>query len=213
MYYMLKKFLDIWTVQNNKNDLISALKNINTDDAIIFENAQVGLTIDNEIISNVVYDTAIFSEKSDIVILILKDSGITSDDAKNCLEEKGIKYNLVSFVKEEQPTEIKNAPEVWYARDSYVVAEALDNSISKNVSKYYTYDRNMESVLDFKFLSSYDEDFKPTFDTRILFTGKITLEDKIILITRAVYRANKKLEAVEKVLNKKGFIENLTKNL
>ena len=203
----------MWTVQNNEEELINALNNIKTNDAIIFENAYICLTIDNEIVSNIVYDTAIFSEKSDIVILILKDSGITSNDAKNCLEKNGIKYNLVSFVKEEQCAELNKSPEVWFARDSYVVADALDNSIAKNSSRYYSFDRTVESVLDFKFISSYNENFRPSFDTRIPFTGKITLDDKIILITRAVFRAGKKLEAIENILNKKGFIEKLTKNL
>lgn len=208
----MKKVLDIWAIQSIKEELPIALNNIQTNDAIVFENASIELTIGDKVITDKIFDTAIYSEKSDVLVLIMKHSPVTSKEAKDYLEYNGIKYHLVSFLEEESIKPKLKTPEIWFARDSHVVAEALENSLINKVSKYYFFDKDIDSCLEFKFLNS-SENFKSTFDGRILFTGLITLDDKIILITKAIHNPDKKLAAIEKVLEKKGFIENFNKSL
>ena len=73
---MSKRALDIWAIQGNSKELNLALELIKSRDTIIFENAIVELTIGEQKVKDTIFSCAIFSEISDVLILIMQGSSI-----------------------------------------------------------------------------------------------------------------------------------------
>ena len=205
--FMSKNILDIYAVQGISEELPFALDNIKTDDAIIFENAIIELKIDEEKIMDKIFCCVIYSEESDVMIMIMKNSPVTSEDAKNYLDSKGIKYHTVTFIEDEHEYETEvTTPEIWFARDSQVVEEAVCDSKSKSLeSLTFTFNPETKSRLKFHFLTSAEKN-KITFDGKIRFKGMIKLEDKIVLLVDQEDITDKSIKkSVIKILKKHGF--------
>ena len=204
---MSKNFLDIWAVQSYAHELPIALDNITTDDAIIFENAIIELKIDEEKIMDKIFCCVIYSEESDVMIMIMKNSPVTSEDAKNYLDSKGIPYHSVTFIEDINEYEIEvTTPEIWFARDSQGVEDAVCDSKSKDLeSLSFTFNPETKSRLKFHFLTSTEKN-KITFDGKIRFKGMVKLEDKIILLVEHDDITDKSIKkSVIKILKKHGF--------
>ena len=208
----MSKILDIWAIHKNEQDLPIALDLIKTNDVIVFENAVVDLEIDGKIIKDKVAGCAIFSEESDVLILILQNSRLTAEDAKKMLDEKGIDYHLVAFERPWAVKTKKKSPDVWFARDSYIVADACNDTLDKGVTDLtYEFDRTKVASLDFKYVDSNEE--KSTFAGRVIFTGVITLADKMVLIEGVDEKVIKKHQKdATYILKHKGFTEVKTNN-
>lgn len=204
---MSKRALDIWAIQGLPEELDVAMERIRSHDTIVFENAIVELTIGDKKIRDTVFSCAIFSERSDTLVLVMKGAGVSAEDAKAMLDKKGIRYHLVSFLEPSKRVFKKRSPEIWFARDSYVVSDACDNTKSKgNCALTYEFDADQVSKLKFKFLDSVDN--LQTFDGQIVFTGTITLEDKIILLEGATEKFIKEhQQEALRILAEKGFTE------
>lgn len=199
---MDKKVLDIWAVQQIKEELPVALDNIKHDDAIIFENAIVELIIGNKKIKDKIFNCIVYSEKSDTMVLVMKNAKVGIQDVEDFLQKKNIKYHFVSFLDKPSTSKKIKTPEIWFARDPYVVADACEDSLTKDIDKSYIFDRNKTAKLTFKFLTS--NNTKAKFDIDIKFRGVINLKDKIILIVDDL-NISKKHDEIEQILNDKDF--------
>ena len=161
----MSKVLDIWAIQEQKEELSVALDNITSNDTILFENAIIELTIGEHEVEDKIFSTVIYSEESDVIIMIMQNSPATCEEAKEILDNKNISYHTVSFIKDKQnSTEQITTPEIWFARDPYVVNDACESLINKNIeNKLYTFDTEVASYLKFQYLTSTDKK-KKTFE-------------------------------------------------
>ena len=201
---MNKKILNIWAIQNRKEELYSALSKIKTDDVVIFNNALINLKVNKHLITNIIFDTAIYSENSDILIIIKNNSPATFEDAIEYLNNKHFNYNLICF--KERETHINNKPskEVWFARSPENVASACNDTISKGLDKTYCFNKTTQAELQFGYFDKYNKIYG--FDRTIYLKGIITLKDKkIFVVNNNIMYIDSKQEEMEKVLIKKGF--------
>lgn len=64
--------LDIWAVQDDPEEVITALDNIKTDnDIILYTNALCKFQIGNENITSRQFDTFLYSEENDILVMLM----------------------------------------------------------------------------------------------------------------------------------------------
>ena len=202
---MSKKALEILAIKGDAKELGDALEKIKSRDAIVFENAVVELTIGDKKVKDTMFNCAIFSEISDVLILIMAEASASVEDAKEFLDKKGVKYHLVSFLKPKKKNVKKTSPEILFARDGSVVSNVCDEIIAKGGGDLtYEFYAEQVSKLRFKFLDSFDN--LQTFDGQIIFTGTILLDNKIILLEGKTERfvIEHQQEAL-KILEEKGF--------
>lgn len=208
---MKNDVLDIWAVQSYKDELYTALSNIKYDDVVVFENLFVNLKINDRLIKNILFNTAIFSEKSDVLILLSNDSPAKREDAIKYLDEAEYNYHLVSFEEHEIKSSDSKRKEFWFARDPYVVSEACDDSLSKNARKHYSFEKFTQAELLFGYIGR--DGLMCGCGKTIYFKGKINLEDKIILIVNNGDNIFNKQQQMEKILINKGFSHKNINNL
>lgn len=122
----------------------------------------------------------------------MKDGIATADQIRQYLEKQGLKYHEVTFYKDleekllqelsipyEKEKYDEDIPELWFAREEYVLKDALNDSIAKGntTCDYYP---ALEGILSLNY-SSNQSPANFNVDERKIF-GVISLEDKMILI-------------------------------
>lgn len=201
---MVKKVLDIFAVQNSQQELSYAVEHIGSDDVVVFENATIRLKIGEKIIKDKLFNVAIFSEESDVMILVDKFSSVSKEEVFDELKIKDIQYHLVSFLPDEIQKFEQNTPDLWFARETQVLKAACDDTKKKTDNLTYKFERFKQAELTFEFLTN--SNTKTTFTHKIKFSGLIHLEDKLVLITTS-NNIQAKHEKFEKILERKGFVE------
>lgn len=190
--------LDIWAVQQSPHELYTALKYIK-DDVIIFKNVICKFKIGNRIINSRQFDTVIYSENSDIMIMLARGGKATSEMAEKYLDEHGIEYNIVNFIELPAYEYDENVKTFWFAREQYVLEQAIDDSIEGGHTNC-KYDPYTKSKIYFKYQLSDGSD-APMI--KISFKGFIEFEDKYILPTLSTYQENLHKDDIYKVLQDK----------
>ncbi len=201
---MNNKVPDIYAIQNYPEELSYALDHITTDDVVVFENASTKLRVGNKTIKDRLFDIVIFSENSDIMILVDKYSQISKEEVFNKLKERDIDYHLVSFLSHKTQSYNQNTPELWFARNIKVFKSACEDTKSKTDDLTYVFKRNVESELNFEFLTNSLN--VTTFAGKIVFSGFVKFADKTVLITIS-NNTKGKYEKIEEILNSYGFTE------
>lgn len=171
--------LDIWAIQYYPEELINAINKINGGLNIIYSNVKCDLTIGSEKVISRQFDTILYNEESDILIMLSRDGLVKKEDMIKYLENNNKRYIEISFNYEIFDYKEKdNVPELWFAREKYVLEEALQDSLNKDIDtcKFYPY---ISSKLKLGFLS---KNYDYLNLDKIYFKGLIKLEDKIILI-------------------------------
>ena len=192
----VKVVLDTFAIQDNPDYLKIALNHIYTDDVIVFENALTKLKIGNRIVKDKMFDIVIFSEKSDIMILVDRYSSISKDEVFEELKNRDIEYHLVSFIKHESQYYDEKTPELWFARDPNIVRVACDDTLKKSKNLKCKFNRNTEAELNFEFLTTSLN--VTTFSSKIKFTGSIRFADKLVFITTS-NKIEKKHQKIERI--------------
>ena len=201
----------MYAIQNNNNELSKAIGKIFIHDTIVFENAIIRIKLGNKIIKDKLFNVAVISEKSDVLVLVDKYSSVTAEDVYKELDENRIKYHTVLFLEDKlEKEEEKHTPELWFARDTYVVDEACEDTMQKTTNLTYTFDKDKQAELSFEFLTN--EKTKTTFTGNVFFSGVIKLEDKIVLITDS-HNIEQKHARIESILRNKGFTESKSYNV
>ena len=192
----MNRNLDVWAIQKYPNELYTALENVKTDtgDLILFTNLECDFELNSQTVKRS-FDTSLYYDAgngNDALILLMKDGIATADQIREYLEKKQLRYHEVSFAKDltkELPEDFENVykeekddeniPELWFAREEYVLRDALNDSIEQGntTCDYYPL---LQGFLSLNYrvnsiLSSYSVDGR-----KIL--GVIALEDKMILL-------------------------------
>lgn len=171
--------LDIWAIQYYPEELITALKQIKDGMNIIYSNMTCSFKISNINIDSRQFDTILYNEESDILIMLMRGGVAKKEDIIKFLEDNNKPYSEVTFspsVIEYNDKDI--IPELWFAREEYVLNDALDDSLSKGVN-YLEYYPNVLSSLNLGYITNNNSNI--SVDGRT-FKGLIKLEDKVILI-------------------------------
>lgn len=216
--------LDVWTIQQHPEELYTALKNVKKDtgDLILFTNLECIFELNGEKVPRS-FDTALYYDagnKEDALILLMKNGAATPDQIRKYLEQENLKYHEVSFAKnlrqdllsqfgilQQEEIQEENMPEIWFAREEYVLRDALKESIEmgNNTCDYYPLLQGFLSLnySDNTLLSSYNVDGR-----KIL--GVVALEDKMILmINNGKDRRNLSPFQVHKVIEELGVSVNV----
>ena len=196
---IIEKILDTWTIQNNSDELYLALEKIATNDVIIYNNVISSLKINKQLVKHCQFETIIYSEESDTAILLTRDGKVKSQMAEKYFDEHGILYTVINFMDlNKHYKRVDDLNPFWFARDGYVVRDAIEDSLNKNITscKYYP---AVKGKLLFKYRQSDNGDYCPFM--RISFKGIIKLKDKYVLTTLSPNQFNLHEEDVMEILN------------
>lgn len=200
----MKSNLDVWAVQSDKDETRVALERVNKESLgnILYLNCWCDFTIGSKTIKNRLFDSCFYSEDSDTVILFAKGK-ITEEEIENYLEEANIKYTIVRFREpnEDYYRDDESFPEVWIAREKYVLRDAIDDSVAKGDLECVYYP-NVESNLSLSYRATTDELFE--VEGRAC-KGLVVFKDKIVLLVNQKDKRNVVRESsVTKLLINKG---------
>jgi hypothetical protein len=178
---MTNSNLDVWAIQYGPQELETALSNLKVlGNTILYTNALCSFKIGNMNISSRQFDTFLYSEENDLLVMLMRGGRVTADDIRKYLENHNIYYNEVvltpSVTKYEDNYKM---PELWIAREKCVVDDALHDSIKKGVKRECGYYPNLYGSLNLSYLTNSND--ITNIDGR-LFKGLIYLEDKLILL-------------------------------
>lgn len=198
--------LDIWAIQNVKEEINDALENVTSSSTnILFRNCLCTFKIEETDI-NVLFDTMFYAEDSDTLILLMRNGTLTSEELINELEERNIFYHEVNFDDNDFTYEAdSNAKPIWFAREKYVLDDALKDSKENGFTKCNYYP-NVTGTLSMEYLTS-------TLDTEKVdgrdFKGLLELEDKLILLVNQNDKRNLDMRGVFQVTESVGIMTNV----
>lgn len=168
---------DIWAIQQYPQEIVNAIDGLeDSQDNILYNNCRSYLRIGDRKLK-IQFDTALFCEDKERLILLKRDGNLTPDMLRMILDEKKIPYNEVTFL-EGQPVQQDELKEIWFARDKYVLDDALRESRDKgiDVCEYYP---DLGGRLELRYTD--DDGHYVTFYKQSI-RGAMILEDKIIIL-------------------------------
>jgi len=186
--------LEILAIQHNKNDLNEALNRISAPGSslVLFTNLFCKLKMGNEMLRGSLFDTALYSENDNLLILLMNHGPIKVDELRECLDEKKLPYHEVSFTRNLNERKKKqNLPHLYFAHDCSSLEKVFKKSGEKNefrVAEYYPF---LSSSLDLGYvfsIDSIDNNYLPleardycSIEKQV-FRGLIRLNGKVILL-------------------------------
>lgn len=204
----MKSNLDIWAVQEDETEIQTALEQIKGGLSIIYDKVTCEMMIGSNNVQNRLFDLFLYNEESDTFIMVMKGSKASKEDMISYLEEHNLKYVEVTFLDDDidnisDEKEKVDVPELWFARDTYVVEDAIDSSIERGVSTA-TIMPNVMGDLALFYTNNYGH--TEVVDGR-MFKGLVFLSDKIVMLVNQGNKSkNIKLEDLEKIMLDKGLI-------
>lgn len=217
---MTDRVLDIWAIQNYPNEIFTALKNI-TNDVVIFKHLICKFKIGNKIVQTCLYDSVIYSEGSDTLIMLKRAGKAEIQQAERYFDEHGIDYQIVDFMPTEQTQFEGDNKEFWFARDGYVVEDAVEDSIKKG-NYFCQYAPMVKSSITFKYPVHRKLNDSPVLNAcyldeeflfKISFRGVVEFDDKYILPTLSHVQKNLHFNDVMQILNKYKINVTIDENL
>lgn len=205
----MKSNLDIWAVQEEKEEIFTALEQIKGGLSIIYDKVACEMMIGSNNITNRLFDLFLYNEESDTLIMVMKGSKASKEDMIHYLEQHNLKYVEVTFLEEDVDNQISEkkeeveVPELWFARDAYVLDDALDSSLERNVNSAVIMPNVMGDLSLF-----YTNIFGHTevVDGR-LFKGLVSLPDKLVLlVNQGDEKESISISTLERKIQDKGFI-------
>lgn len=176
---------DIWAIQYYPEVLQTALENIKTGEKVIlYKNCSSKFKIGDKLISNRQFDTILYSEESDLLILLMRDGKATYEQIIIFLSKNKINYieHDLKEINKEDYEDGDDIPELWFAREKYVVQDGINESKEKGIKKLKYY-KNVQSQLLIGNNDKYE-----TIELRC--KGIIQLKDKLIMIINHNYNKN-----------------------
>ena len=175
----MKSNLDVWAVQTDPTEIYTALEQVKDGISIIYSNCTCNFKIGSQEISTRQFDTFLYNEESDVLIMLMRGGKATKEDMIKYLEEKGKKYHEITFanpVEEYENTD--DIDPIWFAREKYVLEDAIKDSKKNGITscEFYPF---LTGSLNFGYISNSNNAY--SIDGR-LFRGLVKLDDKLVLI-------------------------------
>lgn len=171
--------LDVWAIQYYPEQLFTALNQLKNGINIIYSNCTCEIKLASQNISTRQFDTFLYNEDSDILIMLMRGGKASKEQIIKYLEDNGKQYTEITFA----PSVIDykdgdNIPELWFSREKYVLEDALKDSLNNGINSCVFYP-NVLGELNMGYI--YDNTKKSKIDVRI-FKGLVKLDDKLVLI-------------------------------
>jgi hypothetical protein len=175
----MRSNLDVWAIQYYPDELATALKQIREGFNIVYSNCVCDIRIGSQEITTRQFDTFLYNEESEVLIMLMRGGKASKEDIIKYLEANNKPYGEVTFAHlKDEFQDGDDLPELWFAREEYVLKDALDDSKSKGVTSCIYYPLAF-GQMDLGYLTSSDK--KVNVDGR-LFGGVVQLDDKVVLI-------------------------------
>ncbi len=175
----MRSNLDVWAIQFYPEELETALNQIKDGISIIYSNCTCNFKIGSQEIKNRQFDTFLYNEDSDVLIMLMRGGKATKKDMIKYLEEKGKEYYEVTFAEPiEEYESTDEISELWFAREKYVLEDAINDSKSRGINSCEFYPL-VTGSLELGYVSNTDNPY--SVDGR-LFNGLVKFDDKLILI-------------------------------
>jgi len=203
----MKSNLDVWAVQEDETEIQTALEQIKGGLSIIYDKVACELMIGSNNVTNRLFNLFLYNEESDTFIMVMKGSKASKEDMISYLEQHNLKYVEVTFLEDADKSFEEQAeysfPELWFARDEYVITEALDSSLERGVNTASIMPNVMGDLVLYYTDKYWDTE---VIDGR-LFKGLLSLPDKLVLlVNQGDDTRNIKIGSIEKIMLDKGFI-------
>ena len=172
--------LNIWAIQNEGKKLEKALDNVTKEGLnLLYRNCISKLTIGNNIEATRQFDTCLYSEVNDLLIMLMRNGERTSKHIKQYLNDKGIVYHEIKFssLKDKYKNE-SESPELWFVNDKRALESAIKDSKNNGFTTCSFYP-NVNSDLSFCYRCDEDQ----VMFEQITFKGLVIFPDKVILFT------------------------------
>ena len=196
----MRSNLDVYAIQNYKDETREALKNVKKDSYsnFLYVNCISTFKI-GERSFNRTYDMCFYSEESDIVIFFARGM-ISEEEVIKYLDE--MNFSINRFIEQEDKYQNDDKiPEVWFAREKYVLEDAVDDSLSKDINKCIYYPE-----LPAEISLGYEADNSHVYDIEgRICKGVVLFKDKMILLVNQNDKRNLKEKDVMDVLKEKGI--------
>ena len=169
----------IFAIQDNSNTLISALKIIEgTENNLLIRNCISMIKLGKKKLHSV-FDTLLYNDEKNILIMLRDSSKITPDIFVELLEQNNTKYNELNFMDYPRYNRPETSKEIYFATNLSDFKYALKTSVEKGYNKciYHPSETGHFSLKYF-----YDRKLQEQFDYYYI-RGVLELEDKIVLIT------------------------------
>ena len=184
--------LDVWAIQYYPEELLTALTQIKEGMNIIYSNLTCAFRIGSKEIKTRQFDTILYNEESDILIMLMRGGQAKKEDMIKYLEDNNKQYTEVSFAPTiEYYRDSDSIPELWFAREEYVIKDALNDSKIKGIN-YLEYYPNVIGNINLGYITN-SNNSNISIDGRSI-KGLIKLEDKIVLIINQENNKDKNLD-------------------
>lgn len=197
----MKSNLDVWNIQNYPNEIISALSNVKDGLNIIYSNVYSRLIIGNKTKLYLNLDSLLYNEESDVLVLIMKESGLTKDDIINYLVNNNKRFVEITFNVKDTGFNPLNLKELWFARELSVLEDALKDSVDKSDKKAIFYPNKL-AQLNLGYNTKFGDCIE--LDGRLC-KGVLEFNDKIVLLINQKannYNKEFKIENIVDLLKK-----------
>lgn len=184
----MKSNLDVWAIQYYPNELYNALNQIKDGMNLIYSNCISELKIGDKKIRNREFDTFLYNEESEVLIMLMRGGKVTKEELIKYLEYKNKEYCEITFLPpHEEYKDGDNVPELWFSREKSVLEDAIKDSKKKGITgcDYYPL---LNGYLSLDYKNKYCN--KIEVDGRV-FSGIVKFEDKIVLIINQIYNVDK----------------------
>ena len=186
--------LDVWAIQYYPEELLTALTQIKEGMNIIYSNLTCAFRIGSKDIKTRQFDTILYNEESDILIMLMRGGQAKKEDMIKYLEDNNKQYTEVSFAPTiEYYRDSDSIPELWFAREEYVIKDALNDSKIKGIN-YLEYYPNVIGNINLGYITN-SNNSNISIDGRSI-KGLIKLEDKIVLIINQENNKDKNLDFI-----------------
>lgn len=177
--------LDIWAIQHYPQEIMNAIDGLeDSQENILYNNCRSYLRVGDKKL-RVQFDTALICEDKERLILLQRDGFLTADALRILLNERNIPYNEVTFLEGRKIPQ-EDTREIWFARDKYVLDDALKDSKEKGIEicEYYP---DLGGRFELRYTT--DNGNYVTIHRQSI-RGAMLLDDKIVLLLSHAKKRN-----------------------
>ena len=183
----MKSNLNIYAIQNDIEEFDFALSKVDKGINYIYSNCTYDLKIGWNKIKRKKFDTFLYNEESDTIILLLKNGIFNKSDLINFLEKTNKEYYEINFKKLNKSCETNDEySNLYFCRDKESLKEYLKYFINNN-DIYCEYYPDVESYFMLGYVTESDE--KIEVEGRV-FRGLLKIDNKLVLIVNQKYNFN-----------------------
>lgn len=180
----MKSNLDVKAIQYNPEDLYIALNKIDKGMNYVYSNCAFDFKIGKRKIRNRKFDTFLYNEESDTLIMLMSGGLVNKDHIINFLENNNKPIVEINFRTKYDDYKVDdNLPEILFSRDKSILEDAIKDSVRKGIQSCEFYPLlSSYFMMGFRNVHGNIEEV----DGRV-FKGLLKFNDKLVLLVNQKY--------------------------